>query len=81
MTSQPGKTNNYNTRIAKCLKKKRQPDNEVNIEFNMKNIFLQKSYTKCVGEGSPDPFIKNRIENTFGSTVWYVIQFFYYMSK
>ena len=26
------------------------------IESNMKNIFLEKSYTKCDGETSPKPF-------------------------
>ena len=26
------------------------------IEYNMKNIFLYKSYTKCGGETSPRPF-------------------------
>ena len=26
------------------------------IECNMRNIFLQKSYTKCSGETSPRPF-------------------------
>ena len=25
-------------------------------EFNMRNIFLQKSYAKCGGEASPRPF-------------------------
>ena len=24
--------------------------------YNMKNIFLEKSYTKCTGETSPRPF-------------------------
>ena len=26
------------------------------IEYNMRNIFLKKSYTKCGGETSPRPF-------------------------
>ena len=26
------------------------------IECNMRNIFLEKSYTKCCGETSPRPF-------------------------
>ena len=26
------------------------------IEYNMRNIFLEKSYTKCGGETSPKPF-------------------------
>ena len=25
------------------------------IEYNMRNIFLEKSYTKCDGETSPQP--------------------------
>ena len=25
-------------------------------EYNMSNIFLEKSYTKCIGEASPRPF-------------------------
>ena len=29
------------------------------IEYNMKNIFLEKSYSKCGGEASPKPFYKN----------------------
>ena len=28
------------------------------IEFNMRNIFLEKSYTRCGGEASPRPFYK-----------------------
>ena len=28
------------------------------IECNMRNIFLKKSYTKCVGEASHRPFSK-----------------------
>ena len=30
------------------------------IEFNMTNAFLKKSYTKCGGETSPRPFLKNQ---------------------
>ena len=26
------------------------------IDYNMRNIFLEKSYTKCDGETSPWPF-------------------------
>ena len=26
------------------------------IEYNMRNIFIEKSYTKCDGESSPRPF-------------------------
>ena len=28
------------------------------IEYNMRNIFLKKSYTKCGGETIPRPFSK-----------------------
>ena len=28
------------------------------IEYNMRNIFLEKSYTKCGGKASPIPFYK-----------------------
>ena len=28
------------------------------IEYNLRNIFLEKSYTKCGGETTPRPFFK-----------------------
>ena len=30
------------------------------IEYNMKNIFVEKSYTKCAGETNPDPYLKHK---------------------
>ena len=30
------------------------------IEYNMRNIFVKKSYTKCAGETIPDPYLKNQ---------------------
>ena len=30
------------------------------LEYNIKNIFLEKSYTKCGGEASPRPIYKNQ---------------------
>ena len=62
MTSQPGKQT-----IAMCiwpisqeLKATRQWSvNSQLIEHNMRNIFLEKQYTKCGGETSPKPFFKN----------------------
>ena len=33
------------------------------IEYNMKNIFIEKSYTKCGGEASSSPFTKIKMEN------------------
>ena len=39
------------------------------IEYSMKNIFLEKSYSECGGETSPRPFSeKIKIEHIFGST-------------
>ena len=29
------------------------------IECDMRNIFLEKLYTKCGGEPVPDPFLEN----------------------
>ena len=37
------------------------------IEYNMTNIILEKSYTKCGGETSPRP--KNKIEHISGPIV------------
>ena len=31
------------------------------IEYNMRNIFREKSYTKCTGETIPRPLSKNLI--------------------
>ena len=31
------------------------------VEYNMRNIFLDKSYTKFAGEAGPGLFIKNQI--------------------
>ena len=31
------------------------------IEYNMRNVFLEKSYTKCDGETSPKPFSKSKL--------------------
>ena len=32
------------------------------IEYNMRNIFAEKSYTKCAGETIPRPLSKIKIE-------------------
>ena len=44
------------------------------IELNMKNIFPEKSYSKCGEVASPIPF-KNELDSR--STVWNVIVCFY----
>ena len=30
------------------------------IEYKIRNIFVEKSYTKCAGEVVPDPYLKNQ---------------------
>ena len=30
------------------------------VEYNMRNVFLENSYTNCVEKLVPDPFIKNQ---------------------
>ena len=40
------------------------------IEYNMRNIFVEKSYTKCAGETIPRPLSKKiKIEHISGSAV------------
>ena len=40
------------------------------IEYNMKNIFLEKSYTRCDREIIPWPFSKKiKIKRIFGSKI------------
>ena len=58
-------TNNCNTHIAQYLQKYRQPDNEIQpdnqlTEYNMRNIFHEKSYTKSGGIASPILFCKKK---------------------
>ena len=44
------------------------------IEYNMRNIFLEKSYTKCGGETIPRPFLKIKIEHISGSIAYNYMQ-------
>ena len=58
MTSQPDKERIVIQLLPNVLRNK---DNQAMIygqqrEYNMKNIFLEKPYTKCGGETSPRPF-------------------------
>ena len=39
------------------------------IEFNMRNIFHEKSYTKCGGETSPRPF-SEKLKLTISLDQW-----------
>ena len=52
------------------------------IEYNRRNIFLEKSYTKSDRETIPDPSLKNqRIEHISGSIAWSFIQFVFIVYK
>ena len=55
MTSQPGKSILPN--IAKRKGNHTMKCGQL-IEYNTRNIFLEKSYTKCSGEIIPRPFSK-----------------------
>ena len=39
------------------------------IEYNMRNIFLENSFTKVVEKLFPDPFLNIEIDYIFGSIV------------
>ena len=48
------------------------------VEYNMKNIFLKRSYPESGGEASPRPFSKKiKIKHIFESTVWKFIVIFF----
>ena len=65
----------------------RRKDNETKkfcqlIEYNMRNIFLEKSYTKCWGETIPRPFIKNwNWPYPWINSLTFYTVCFYYMSS
>ena len=62
MTSQPG----YQTIAIHILPNiSRSKGNQAMkfgqlIEYNMRNIFVEKSYSKCAGETIPRPYLKNQ---------------------
>ena len=46
------------------------------IEYNVRDIFLKRSYTKCGGEARPKHFYKTiKTEHISGSTAWNDILF------
>ena len=62
ITSQPGQ---QTIAIHILLNISRSEDNQLMkfgqlIEYNMRNIFVEKSYTKCAGETLPRPLFKNQ---------------------
>ena len=58
MTSQPGKQTVAIHVLPNVSQNKGNQTMKVGqlIEYNMRNIFLEKSYTKCGGETIPRPF-------------------------
>ena len=61
MTSQPG---SQTTAVHMLLNISRSKGNQVMkfgqlIEYNMRSISVEKSYTKCAGETIPRPLSKN----------------------
>ena len=71
LTSQPG----YQTIVIHIfLNILRSKDNQIMkfgqlIERNMRNIFLERSYSKCGGETSPRPFSK-KLKLTISPDQW-----------
>ena len=59
-------TSNYYTHIVQYLKKTMSFGQL--LVYNMINVFLEKSFTKCSGQCSLRPFYKN-IQHIFESTV------------
>ena len=60
MTSQPGEqTIPINTlpNISRSKANQTMKFGQL-IEYNMRNIFLEKSYRKCDGEARPNPFLE-----------------------
>ena len=58
MTSQPGQQTIVIRILPSISRSKGNPTMKFGqlIEYNLRNIFLEKSYTKCGGETSPRPF-------------------------
>ena len=51
-------TNNYNAHIISRSKDNQTIKFDHLIEYNIKNIFVERSYTKCVGGSSPKLLFK-----------------------
>ena len=62
MTSQPGKQTNAIQILPNISRSKGNQTMKFGqlIEYNMRNIFLEKSYTKCDGETIPRLSSKNQ---------------------
>ena len=60
MTSQPGKQTIAIHTVPNISRSKGNQAMKFDqlIEYNLKNIFIEKSYTKCAGETVPRPLSK-----------------------
>ena len=78
MTSQTGQQIITNTRITQYLKNSRRNLTitfHQLIEYNISNIFLEKSYSKSGEEASFRPLYKKiKIEHILGSTTWNIVK-------
>ena len=65
MTLQPGKPIIAIQILSNILRSKGNQTMKFgqSIEYNMRNIFLEKSYSKCAGETIPRPFSKKSKSN------------------
>ena len=74
-------TNNYNTHVAQYLKKDKSNSGQI-IEYNIRNIFLEKLYKNVVEKLVPDPLLKNQnwAYPWINSLKFYIFRF-YFMSK
>ena len=84
MTSQPGKQTIVIHELPNIL---RNRDNQAMKfgqlrEYNMKNISLEKPYTKCGGETSPRPFSeKLKLSISLDQQSEFLFSLFYCISK
>ena len=84
MTSQPGKQTVIIHVLPNILRNK---DNQAMKfgqlrEYNMKNIFLEKPYTKFGGETSPRPFSKKlKLSISLDQQSEFLFSSFYWISK
>ena len=71
MTSQLGKQTTAMTILPNSSRSKDNQSMKLGhlIEYNMRNIFLEKSCTKSGGKSIPRPFLKIKIEHISGSLV------------
>ena len=58
MRSQPGKQTTAKHILSNISRSKRDETIDQLIKYNIRNIFLEKSYTKFGGETIPRPFSK-----------------------